>query len=65
MVILSRSFCDSTKVNDMDTLANTFVTEVKRLREYEVWLSKQTLDFYDKNHKQLQEKVKTILMTLK
>ena len=65
MVILSRSFCDSTKVNDMDTLANTFVTEVKRLREYEVWLSKQTLDFYDKNHKQLQEKVKTILMKLK
>lgn len=49
----------------MDTLANTFVTEVKRLREYEVWLSKQTLDFYDKNHKQLQEKVKTILMKLK
>lgn len=65
MAILSRSFCDSTKIKDMDSLANTFVAEVKRLREYESWLSEQTADFYDKNHKQLQEKVKAILMEIK
>lgn len=65
MVILSRSFCDSTKVKDKDKLASTFVTEVKRLREYEAWLSEQTIGFFQKNHKQLQEKVKAILNEIK
>ncbi len=59
-VILSRAFCNTNLITDLDKIKGIFDTGVKKIREYEAFCSKQDNSFFEQNHKQLQEIVADI-----
>lgn len=59
-VILSRAFCNTNIVKDLNEIKTTFEDGVKKIREYEEFCSKQDTKFYEQNHKELQEIVADI-----
>ncbi len=60
MAILSRSFCDIYKTKDLDTVKQLFITETKKIREYENKLSTENKDFFEKNRLDTIDAVKKI-----
>ncbi len=61
MVILARAFCNSDNVSNYEELRNEFIKGVRENREYEVFLSNQVTDFFDKTHKETEMIVKRIV----
>lgn len=59
-VILSRAFCNTNVIKDVDEIKNIFTTGVKNLRKYEEFLCKQDNAFFEQNHKELQKIVAEI-----
>ena len=58
--ILSRSFCNADKINDMDVIVSTFVNGVREIRELEAECEKQIGDFMD-NKQRLENAVNNII----
>lgn len=61
LVILSRSFCNINKLNSLDEASELFNHGVSAIREYEVFLEKQNIDFFYKNKITVNEKIKQIV----
>lgn len=61
MAILSRTFCDLKKITDENEVFDTFDSGVKKLREYEEFLSHCEKDFFDTTHQKLCECVEKIV----
>lgn len=61
MAILSRSFCDKDSFRDSDAVRARFDLGMKKIRDYECFLSAQNEDFFRKNHNAVQNRVKEIL----
>ncbi len=59
-VILSRSFCNANITKSTDKIKEIFETGIKEIRDYEDFCSKQNTDFFQRNHKELQEIVAQI-----
>ena len=55
--ILSRSFCNTRKITDLEEIRRIFDEGVKEIREYE----KTCLDGFEKNHQELVEIVRGIV----
>ena len=61
MAILSRSFCDTSKIKDIDKIEAIFCEGVQEIRQYETFLSSQSQAFFEENHKVVIEKVNEIV----
>lgn len=59
-VILSRAFCNTNLITDLQEIENIFRNGVKQIREYEDFCSKQNVEFFERNHKELQKIVENI-----
>ena len=59
-VILSRAFCNTNVIQDLDEIKSTFENGVKKIREYEEFCSKQNEGFFYDNHCELQKIVEEI-----
>lgn len=51
MVILSRTFCDVSKLGDTDDVAALFDLEVRRIREHEARLAEADQSFFDRSRR--------------
>ncbi|MGN0521227.1 MAG: aldolase/citrate lyase family protein [Eubacterium sp.] len=60
MAILSRSFCNPSKITDISEIEVIFREGIKKLREYEKELEREDNGFFAENHKQLHQIVKEI-----
>lgn len=58
-VILSRSFCDTAKITDMEEIKKTFSSGVQDIRRLEADIQENPVD-YAENHRIVQEKVEEI-----
>lgn len=65
MVILSRAFCDTSKITDIEEISNRFATGVQAVRECEKALATKDVEFFAENHKIVQEKVQLIVDKIK
>jgi hypothetical protein len=61
MAILSRSFCDTSKIKDIDKIEAIFHEGVQEIRQYETFLSSQSKEFFEENHQVVIEKVNEIV----
>jgi len=61
MTILSRSFCDTSKIRDLDQIASIFTEGMKDIRQYETMLATQTEAFFRENHETVVRKVNEII----
>ena len=59
-VILSRSFCNSEKIGDLDIISSIFNSEVKRIREFEERCEEHARYFSD-NRAEMSKIIKTIV----
>ncbi len=59
-VILSRAFCNTNLITDLQEIEKIFKNGVKQIREYENFCSKQNVKFFERNHKELQKIVENI-----
>lgn len=64
MVILSRSFCNTSMVSDILKITEVFETGIKELRSYEKSLSNVNNSFFYDNKELLREKVQGIVNTV-
>ena len=53
IAILSRSFCDTSKISDENKIREVFTTGVKAVREFEKYLMHCDKDYFEKNHNAL------------
>ena len=58
--ILSRSFCNTEKINHMGIISSTFINGVRELRGYEAHVSTYS-DFFTNNQKEIKEIIKKIV----
>lgn len=58
-VILSRSFCDTAKITDMEEITKTFCSGIQDIRRLEAEIQENPVD-YAENHRIVQEKVEEI-----
>ena len=63
--ILSRSFCDTSKVQDLKEVERIFEYNVKELRLFEETLKRYTQADFDRNRKEVIELVDEIVQTIK
>jgi len=61
MVILSRSFCDTGKVTDINEIEKEFTHGVREIREYETMLKDKDRDFFVINQRIVRDKVSEII----
>lgn len=61
MVILSRSFCDANKIDDINKLEEVFKIGVNNIRNYESKLTNESSDFFQLNKYLVIEKVDEIV----
>ncbi len=59
-VILSRAFCNTNLITDLQEIENIFKNGVKQIREYEDFCSKQNAEFFKQNNSELQKIVEEI-----
>ena len=57
MVILSRSFCKTDKIENYEEIKTIFNSQVQEIRNYEDYLSKQNSNFFESNKKVIDHKV--------
>lgn len=59
-VILSRAFCNTNLIKDLDEIKSIFEDGVKNIREYEKFCSEQNIEFFKQNHSELKKIVEEI-----
>lgn len=64
MAILSRSFCDANKIDDVNLIEHLFKTEVKRIRKAENGFAKSTKEEFEQNHREVIRLVNEIASSL-
>ena len=62
--ILSRSFCNTNEIQDIETIENIFVENVARLRSYEKSLCDTTVNDYEANKFEVQQCVTKIVKNI-
>ncbi|GAA0182410.1 hypothetical protein SH2C18_47960 [Clostridium sediminicola] len=60
MAILSRSFCNANKVDDVSEVKSVFKTGVDKIRKYEDGLLNEDMDFFQHNHEVVKDKIMKI-----
>jgi len=65
MVILSRSFCNTTLIKDLDKIREIFTIGVKEIRDYEAVLLKADKSLFELNKEYVREKVEEIALNCK
>lgn len=63
--ILSRSFCNTELIQDIDEIRQTFEINMKELNEYEISLASKTPDDFSENKKALKHAVSDIVAHIK
>lgn len=63
MAILSRSFCDTKKVTDIDEIEKIFQCGIEKIRNFEEELLNKDKKFFEENQNFLKEKVDEIVST--
>ncbi|HDR6269341.1 aldolase/citrate lyase family protein [Bacillus cereus] len=61
MAILSRSFCNTSKISGIGEITEIFKSGIKKIREYEDTLSKEEQQFFDENQKTVHSKVNELV----
>lgn len=61
MAILSRSFCNSLKTTDLETIKSTFQNGIKDNRNYEKELLTKGKEFFEQKHKETERIIKKIV----
>lgn len=61
MVILSRSFCNTDVITDMDEVSEIFHKGIKEIRDLETKVQNETEEFFENNHKLVIEVVNKII----
>ena len=61
MVIVSRSFCNTDVITDMDEVSRIFHKGIKEIRDLESEIQNETEMFFEKNHKLVIESVNKII----
>lgn len=61
MAILSRSFCDIYKTDDINEIASLFTQEIKKIREFEKTLNRKNKEFFQNNQTQTKQIVDNII----
>ena len=61
MSILSRAFCNTAQITDLNEIKRIFTSGVAELRQYEAQLSRAEDDFFALQHKKLQDCVEQIV----
>ena len=61
MAILSRSFCDTSKITDIEQIKRIFTQGMKEIRDYEQTLTTQSAAFFEANHQEVIRKVREIV----
>lgn len=61
MAILSRSFCDTSKITDIEQIKRIFTEGMKEIRDYEQTLTTQSAAFFEANHQEVIRKVREIV----
>lgn len=61
MAILSRSFCDTSIIKDLDEIETIFQQGVKEIRDFEAFLSNQSNEYFEANHQEVIAKVNEIV----
>ena len=64
MVILSRAFCDTSKITDLDDVRATFRTGAKAFRAYETVAAAKSVQELAQSHLDTQRRVQTIVATI-
>lgn len=59
-VILSRSFCNTSKIEDLNEIRKIFETEVKRIRKFEAGVNEH-LNYFENNKEDINRIVKSIV----
>ena len=65
MAILSRSFCDTQKITDLEEIERIFDKGVREIRDYEAFLAARDEEFFRKNHEEVVQKVGEIVGRVK
>ena len=65
MVILSRAFCDTSKITDFEEISAVFQSGVEAIRRCEETLALQDDKYFSENHRIVQEKVQAIVDKIK
>lgn len=65
MAIVSRSFCNTSLIHDLDIIDETFKIGIKEIREYEFFLQTQNETFFLKNKDYVDLKVNEIVKNIK
>ncbi len=65
MVILSRSFCNTGVITDLNEIERLFKIELKHFREYEAEIQKKDDKFFEENRIELVKKVEEIISNIK
>ena len=63
--ILSRSFCNTELIQDIDEIRQTFEINMKKLNEYEISLTSKTPDDFSENKKAIKHAVSDIVAHIK
>lgn len=63
MVILSRSFCNTEKMRDLDAIKAVFINGVRAIREYEIYCENHP-EKWEENHRQTSEIIREIAKEL-
>lgn len=64
MVILSRAFCDTSKITDLDDIRETFRTGAQTFREYETVAAGKSASELAQSHSDTQRRVQMIVETI-
>lgn len=59
--ILSRSFCNTDEIRDLDTIESVFSQNMKAIREYEKNIAKLSFDDMENNRREVKKLVQTIV----
>ena len=63
-VILSRSFCDTSKITDIEEIREIFQSGIKEIRQIEEEADTFTPERFEENHKEVQKRVQMIVDTM-
>jgi hypothetical protein len=61
MAILSRSFCNTNSINNINEVRDTFISGIKDIREFENLLNYKTNAYFKQNKETINQKVKDIV----
>ena len=64
MVIVSRSFCNTDVITDLDEVNKIFHTGIKAIRDLEAEVQNKPKEYFEKNHKEVVEAVNQIVKNI-